>query len=267
MPNNRDDLLISATFVGRQPTIRPPCIIAEFTDSCQLQQVVLHDNQRTKKLTVSHNPSGYLSRLPVDNLEVQLLFTCCPATIISGDFFVKLQRRTLVVAVADLVDTVWHDGVLAHVERGKILSLVTNVGRASLTVPLFSKTNKGIDPCQLPRLNRGDHARACLAEIFARQWSGSPPTLYLDKFDLSSAVCLAVASSLTVTGLNIVVKQKKMTGQWRRFLQNIGAQLDKGGNGVAVSQLAKFVIDTKLIAEAINRQGAVIPEPMFTDNR
>ena len=132
-PSDRDDLLIGATFVGRQPTIKPPCIIAEFTDSCQLRQIVVHDTEhdQPRKLTTTRHPSGYLSRLPVDNLDVQLLFTCYPATIISSDFFVKLQRRTLVVAVADLVDTVWHDGVLAHVERGKILSLVTSVGKAS----------------------------------------------------------------------------------------------------------------------------------------
>ena len=266
-PSSSDNLSISAVFVGRQSTMTPPCIIAEFTDSCQLQQVIFCDNRHTKKLTATHHPLGYLSQLPIDHLDVQLLFTCCPATVICKDFFASLQRRTLVVAVADLVDTIWHDGILAHVDRGKILSLVASVGKASLTVPLFPKSNRGIDPCQLPKLNQGDHAYACLAAIFSDQWSGSPPTLYLDQFDLCSMVCLAVASSLDVSGLNIVAEQKSLTKQWRRFLQNIGAQLHHSGKGVAVSQLAKFVSDAQLIAATINRHGAVIPTTMFASGR
>lgn len=251
-PSVEEGLSIGAMFIASQQMVDPPCIVAEFTTSCQLQRIVSRGISQTELTAISH-PLGY--RLTIDDFD--LLFTCCPATVISGEEFVELRRRTLVVAVADLVDTVWHDGVLAHVEQGRILSLVNSVGKARLTIPPVSATDEGIDPCQLPRLDRGEHARACLAAILSHQWSASP--LYLDQFDLPVAVCLVVASSLDVAGINVIVEPTKLTKQWRRFLQNIGAQLHREGNGIAVSQLVKFVTDAQLIAETINQRAMVIP--------
>ena len=253
-PSVEGNLSIGAVFIGSQQPVDPPCIVAEFTNSCQLQRIVTHGIARTELTAINH-PLGYL--LSIDDFD--LLFTCYPATVMSGEEFVELRRPTFVVAVADLVDTVWHDGILAHVEQGRIFSLVNSVGNARLTVPLRSTTGEGIAPCQLPRLDQGEHARACLTAIFSHQWSVSPPSLYLDQFDLSVAVCLAVASSLDVTGINVIVEQKNLTRQWRRFLQNIGAQPHREGNVIAVSQLVKFVTDAQLIAETINRRAMVIP--------
>lgn len=259
------NLAIGALLVNRQPTIEPPCIVGEFADDCQLQRVVFRDTKHClAELAVTRHPLGYLCQLPDACSDIQLLFSCSPATVVTGRLLAGVQRHTLVVAVADLVDTVWHDGVLAHVDRGQILSLVASVGKARLTVPCFWATDWGLDPCDLPQLDRGDHARACLVATFARLWSFSPPMLYLDRFDLCSAVCLAVASSLDIDGIKVIVEQKNLTGQWRRLLQNIGAQLHTSGDGWTVSQLAKFVVDSRLIAETINRQGAVIPLTLFT---